>query len=523
MAGVQRAIISVYDKTGLELLARGLHQRGVEILSSGGTARHLEELGVPVTPIADYTGSPEILGGRVKTLHPRIFGGILARETEEHQGQLVEHGMLPIDLVVVNLYPFEETARRPGATRGDVVEMIDIGGPSLIRAAAKNHERVAVVVDPADYAAVLEALSENDGTLDGALLRRLAATAFAHTAAYDAAIGDYLQREQADEAGQGELFPPRLVLPLERIQSLRYGENPHQEAAIYRQPATAGVQPAVVDCEQLQGKELSYNNFLDLDAALNLVLELPDTAVCILKHTNPCGAACNRDGDVVDAFRRAKSTDPVSAFGGIVGVNAPVTADLARELKEMFLEAVIAPDYDPEALKVLRRKKKLRLLRYPEVTLARKGYQLRSVTGGVLVQGLDGTLEDLGEARVVTRRAPEPQELRALDLAWRVCKHVKSNAIVFAAEGQLLGVGAGQMSRVDSVKLAATKAELELKGSVLASDAFFPFRDGVDAAHAAGATAVVEPGGSIRDDEVIQAADEHGMAMIFTGTRHFRH
>jgi len=513
---IQRAIISVYRKDGLEDLARGLHGRGVEILSSGGTARHLQQIGIPVRLISDYTGFPEILDGRVKTLHPKIFGGILARDTDEHRDQLREHRLSPVDLVVVNLYPFEETAGRPGATRGEVVEMIDIGGPSLIRAAAKNHERVAVVVDPGDYGSLLEALETNDGVIPEALRRRLAARAFAHTAAYDAAITAYLGAEE------GERFPERLALPLTRIQSLRYGENPHQLGAVYRSPETR-VKPAVVDCEQLQGKELSYNNFLDADAALNLVLELPGTAVCVLKHTNPCGAATSPTGDVVEAFRMARATDPVSAFGGIVGCNVPVSGALALELKEMFLEAVIAPAFEDAALDVLKKKKKLRLLRYPACELDRRGYQLRSVTGGVLVQDLDAAVEDLSKAQVATRRAPSPEELRALDFAWRICKHVKSNAIVFARAGQLVGVGAGQMSRVDSVKLAATKAQMPLEGTVLASDAFFPFRDGVDAAHAAGATAVVQPGGSIRDQEVIEAADEHGMAMIFTGVRHFRH
>jgi len=516
MASVQRAILSVYHKQGLEELARGLTQRGVEILSSGGTATHLRELGIPVTPISEYTGFPEILGGRLKTLHPRIFGGILGRDTADHRAQLQEQQIAFIDLVVVNLYPFEETAARPGAQRSEVVEMIDIGGPSLIRAAAKNHERVAVVVDPSDYGMVLEQLDGPDRTVSQDLRHRLAAKAFAHTAAYDSAIASYLGR------GTDEIFPPKLSLPLSRLQSLRYGENPHQQAAVYRQPNGAGIQPVIVDCEQLQGKELSYNNFLDADAALNLILELPDTAVCILKHTNPCGAATT-DGDVVEAFRKARATDPVSAFGGIVGCNVPVTEELARELKEMFLEAVVAPGYEAGALEILKKKKKLRLLRYPAVEPRRDGFQLRSVTGGVLVQQMDGSIEDLSAARVVTRRPPSPEELRALDFAWRICKHVKSNAIVFAGAGQLVGVGAGQMSRVDSVKLAATKALLPLEGCVLASDAFFPFRDGIDAAHAAGATAVVQPGGSIRDEEVIHAADEHGLAMVFTGIRHFRH
>jgi phosphoribosylaminoimidazolecarboxamide formyltransferase/IMP cyclohydrolase len=520
MTAIQRAIISVYDKQGLDQLARGLHGRGVKILSSGGTATHLDSLGIPVIPVSEYTGFPEILGGRVKTLHPRIFGGILARDTTEHQSQLREQEIEPVDLVVVNLYPFEQTVSRPDAGEAEIVEMIDIGGPSLIRAAAKNHERVAVVVDPADYGALLEELEQNDGAIGTQLRRRLAAKAFAHTSAYDAAIAGHML---AGAEESEERFPPKLSLALSRLQPLRYGENPHQRAALYRDPASGqAVQPAIVDCEQLQGKELSYNNFLDADAALNLVLELPGTAVCIIKHTNPCGAAVGA-GDVVEIFQRARATDPVSAFGGIVGCNTQVTPELALALKELFLEAVVAPGYDEEARKILRKKKNLRVLRYPEVPLRRAGFQLRSVTGGILVQELDGVVEDVAAAKVVTKRSPTAQELRALDFAWRVCKHVKSNAIVFAREGQLVGVGAGQMSRVDSVKLAAQKAQLPLEGCVLASDAFFPFRDGVDEAHKAGATAIVEPGGSIRDEEAIQAADEHNMAMVFTGARHFRH
>ncbi len=514
MSKITRAVLSVFHKQGLVELATGLRRHGVDLLSSGGTASLLQEHGIAVTPISDYTGAPEILGGRVKTLHPRICGGILGRPTPEHQAEMSAHDIEPIDLVVVNLYPFEQTAARPGATRQEIIEMIDIGGPTLIRAAAKNHERVTVVVDPADYGEVLEELDRRGGELGEELRQRLAAKAFAHTAAYDTAIAAHLLASAASEP-----FPEVLPLTLERVQALRYGENPHQRAALYRNPAS-GVEPAIVRCQQLQGKELSYNNILDADAALGLVLELPETAVCIIKHTNPCGAACG--ADLVAAFRDARATDPVSAFGGIVACNQPVTRELAVELKEIFLEAVIAPGFDDGALEVLGKKKALRLLRYPE-TATRGGLQLRSVSGGLLVQATDSSCEDLTTARVVTRRQPEAAELRALDFAWRICKHVKSNAIVFARDGQLVGVGAGQMSRVDSVKLAATKAQLPLAGTVLASDAFFPFRDGIDAAAAAGARAIVEPGGSIRDEEVIAAADEHGLAMIFTGVRHFRH
>jgi phosphoribosylaminoimidazolecarboxamide formyltransferase/IMP cyclohydrolase len=416
--------------------------------------------------------------------------------------------------VVVNLYPFEETTARPGATAAEIIEMIDIGGPTLIRAAAKNHERVAVVVDPADYAPLLRELEQSGGRIAEETRRHLAGKAFAHTAAYDAAIAAYF-------AERGERLPEHLTLALRRVQQLRYGENPHQSAALYATPGNVWT-PAIVGCRQLQGKELSHNNILDADAALNLVLDLPGVAVAIIKHTNPCGAACEPAGDPVEVFRRASATDPVSAFGGIVACNQIVASPLAAELKEIFLEAVIAPGFEDGALELLRKKKSLRLLCYKPGE-RRQGLQLRGVSGGMLVQSADASVEDLGQARVVTSRAPTADELLALDFAWRLCKHVKSNAIVFARAGQLVGVGAGQMSRVDSVRLAATKAQLPLAGTVLASDAFFPFRDGLDEAARAGATAVVQPGGSVRDEEAIAAANEHNMAMIFTGVRHFRH
>ncbi len=512
---IRRAVLSVFDKAGLIELATGLRRHGVELLSSGGTAAQLGERGIPVRSISDYTGAPEILDGRVKTLHPKISGGILARPTPAHEAELREHGIAPIDLVVVNLYPFEQTLAR-GASRDETVEMIDIGGPTLIRAAAKNHERAAVVVDPADYAGLLAELDETGGSLSEATRRRLAGKAFAHTAAYDAAIAGFFQDEAQDR------FPERLTLPLRRAQGLRYGENPHQGAALYVNPRSC-IDPAIVACEQLQGKELSYNNILDADAALGLVLDLPGNAVCIIKHTNPCGAATRNDGDLAEAFRQARATDPVSAFGGIVACNGEVDAPLAAELRELFLEAVIAPGFSKDALATLAKKKALRLLRYPGVARRPGGLAFRSVAGGILVQDADASVEELGAAKVVSSRAPTSEELRALDFAWRICKHVKSNAIVFAREGQLVGVGAGQMSRVDSVRLAAQKAQLPLAGTVCASDAFFPFRDGLDAAVEAGATAVVEPGGSIRDEEVIAAANERGVALLFTGARHFRH
>jgi phosphoribosylaminoimidazolecarboxamide formyltransferase / IMP cyclohydrolase len=528
MGQIRRAVLSVFDKQGLVQLARGLRRRGVELLSSGGTASALREQQIAVTQISDYTGAPEILDGRVKTLHPRISGGILARDRPDHAAELAAHGIEPIDLVVVNLYPFSQTVARADATTEQIIEMIDIGGPTLIRAAAKNHERVAVLVDPADYAALIAELEQRDGEVSEATRRELAAKAFAHTAAYDGAVAAYFAaRPPAGRAPGTAQDPPdqrdlpeQLTLALRRVQPLRYGENPHQRAALYSCPMT-GAAPAIVDCEQLRGNNLSYNNILDADAALGLVLDLPRVAVAIVKHTNPCGAACTA-ADLPEAFRRARATDPAAAFGGVVACNQQVSEALATELKELFLEAVIAPGYDPSALEMLGRKKNLRLLRYV-VGPRRSQLQLRSVSGGILVQDGDASLEDPAAARVVTRRAPSPEELEALGFGWRICKHVKSNAIVFAAAGQLVGVGAGQMSRVDAVKLAVAKAQLPLAGTALASYAFFPFRDGLDAAARAGATAVIQPGGSVRDEEVIAAADEQDVAMVFTGIRHFRH
>lgn len=514
MTRIRRAVLSVHDKEGVVELAQALLRHGVELLSSGGTAALLEQHGLAVIPIHRYTGAPEILGGRVKTLHPKVCGGILGRDTPEHQAEMAANGIEPIDLVVVNLYPFERTVAQPGSSEQDIVEMIDIGGPSLIRAAAKNHERVSVIVDPSDYRGLVEEMDKGGGAVGPELRRRLAAKAFAHTAAYDAVIADYF-RDPADP------FPEVLTVPLRRAQALRYGENPHQRAALYCSPGSSA-DPSIVGSEQLQGKELSYNNILDANAALGLALELPPGAVCIIKHNNPCGAACV-EGDIAEAFRRARATDPVSAFGGIVACNQPVTTAMAAELREIFLEAVIAPDYEGGALATLSKKKALRLLRYPAPTGRGRAVQLRSVSGGMLAQDADAALEDLATARVVTNRHPEADELAGLDFAWRISKHVKSNAIVFARAGQLLAVGAGQMSRVDSVKLAAMKAQLPLAGSAVGSDAFFPFRDGLDEAVKAGATAVVQPGGSVRDEEVIEAANAHGIAMVFTGVRHFRH
>ncbi|HEY8923265.1 MAG TPA: bifunctional phosphoribosylaminoimidazolecarboxamide formyltransferase/IMP cyclohydrolase [Polyangia bacterium] len=523
MAKFTRALLSVSDKTGLAELGRVLAKCGLELLASGGTARALAVAGVPVREVSDFTGAPEILDGRVKTLHPRIHGGLLGRATAKHREEMQKGGLSPIDLAIVNLYPFRETVAR-GAPFEDVIENIDIGGPSMIRSAAKNHERVAVVVDPADYGRVAGEI-EATGEVSAELRFELACKAFAHTAAYDGAIASYLSRLRSPDSPPTE-FGGTAHWSATLARSLRYGENPHQKAAFYALPNTqAGL--SLNDARVLQGKELSYNNILDLDAAMRLGAEFSDPAVAIIKHTNPCGCAVGES--VLEAYRRARETDPVSAFGGIVAINRPVDAAMGRELAETFLECVIAPGYEPEALAALVVKKNLRVLAYDFVAAAdreRAGagiHEVRSVSGGFLVQTRDMATTPVRSGKVVTKRAPTEAELADLDFAWRVSKHVKSNAIVFAGAGRTLGVGAGQMSRVDSVRIAIEKARAPLAKSVVASDAFFPFRDGVDEAAKAGVSAIVEPGGSLRDEEVIAAADEHGIAMIFTGERHFKH
>ncbi|MBI5482455.1 MAG: bifunctional phosphoribosylaminoimidazolecarboxamide formyltransferase/IMP cyclohydrolase [Deltaproteobacteria bacterium] len=523
MGRIRRALLSVSDKRGLVELAQGLKRHDVEILSTGGTARSMEEAGIDVVPISVYTGAPEILDGRVKTLHPKIHGGLLGRDTPEHREQMASQGIEPIDLVVVNLYPFQKTVAIPGVGMEEAIENIDIGGPSMLRSAAKNHERVAVVCDPDDYAAILAEMDRNEGSLARGTRFRLARKAFARTAAYDAAIAAYLSSISEDDSGPAAEFPEYLTLQWYRERSLRYGENPHQRAAFYRDP-TPQPEPSVATAAVLQGKELSYNNLLDLDAALDLVLEFPEPAAAIIKHNNPCGVAVAAGG-VAEAFRLARQTDPVSAFGGIVAVNRVVGLDLAGELSDIFLECVIAPDFRPEAREALAKKKNLRLLAFGEKNTepGKGGWSLRSVTGGLLVESRDRQIVSAAEADVVSRRAPTPEELLALEFAWKVCKHVRSNAIVFVRDGQTVGIGAGQMSRVDSARLAATKALSSLKGTVAASDGFFPFRDGVDEIAKAGATAIIQPGGSVRDAEVVAAADEHGLAMLVTKMRHFRH
>ena len=526
MTRLGRALISVHDKTGVVEFARGLAALGAEIVSTGGTARLLRESGVPVVDVAEITGFPEMLDGRVKTLHPKVHGGLLARrELPEHMAALERHGIRPIDLVAVTLYPFEQTVAKAGVTLEEAIENIDIGGPGMIRGAAKNHAHVAVVTDPAQYGPVLDELRKSDGTLSDETRFRLAAEAFRRTAQYDAAIAAYLRDPAAaGRPAPARGFPERLAIEGVRVQSLRYGENPHQAAAFYRPAAaTLGLSAA----SQLHGPELSYNNLLDWSAALGLLLEFDDAAAVVIKHTNPCGVALGQSAG--EAIRRAKACDPVSIYGGIVGLNRSVDLEVVKELSGILLEILFAPAYEPDALEEIRRtKKKCRVFQLP---CARRDYparqqELRSVWGGVLLQ--DADLVDLDEAalKVVSRRAPSAAELSALRFAWRVGKHAKSNAIVLATAGQVVGVGAGQMNRVDSARLAVMRARelgLETKGSVCASDAFFPFRDGLDVVAKAGATAVIHPGGSLRDEEVVAAADEHGLAMVVCGIRHFKH
>ena len=516
MRKIERAIISVYDKTSIVEFGRGLTSLGVEILATGSTAKHLSSSGIPVRDVAEYTGFPEILDGRVKTLHPRIAGGLLAiRSNPEHMRQTAQNRVDLIDLVCVNLYPFAQTIRKPGVSFEEIIENIDIGGPSMIRAAAKNFQDVAVLTSPEDYGPVLEQLRAGNGVLSREMLFNLSHKAFLCTARYDAQIAQHLSTTGAAATP----FPPNLFMDFEKISDLRYGENPHQKAAVYRWGGRAPF--GLAGARQLQGKELSYNNLVDLEAAWDLVLEFEDPACCVIKHTNPCGMATA--ATLQDAYVRAYEADPQSAFGSIIGFNRRVDAATARELSKLFVEAVAAPGFDEEAVRILSGKKGLRLLEMQAgIPEGAPSYRIKPILGGILLQEGDTVL--MGpESRVVTRRQPSEQEYRDLSFAWRVVKHVKSNAIVVAGSGRTLGVGAGQMSRVDSVKIGIQKAGSASKEAVLASDAFFPFRDSIDEAGGAGITAIIQPGGSVRDAEVIAAADEYGMAMIFTGVRHFKH
>jgi len=517
---IKRVLISVTDKAGIVDFARGLKGFNVEILSTGGTAALLRKSGIEVRDVADYTGFPEMMDGRLKTLHPKIHGGILAlRDKAEHLASAQTHGIEMIDMVVINLYAFEATVARPGCTLEEAVENIDIGGPTMLRAAAKNYPFVSVVTDPADYLKILEEMKKTGGKLSEETNFALAAKTFQLSARYDAAISNYLGKISPAE-GQKE-FPDTMTLQFVKALDLRYGENPHQKAVFYREkdaPASA-----VASARQIQGKELSYNNIMDSDAAWQMACDFDRPAAVIMKHANPCGAATSME-DLLSAYKKALATDPLSAFGGIVAFNKPVDKKTAEEVAKTFLEVVIAPGFEPDALEILNSKKNLRVLEIaPSAGGPSPGYDFRRVAGGLLVQERDRDDMDVRKGQVVTKRTPSEDEYEALDFAWRVVKHVKSNAIVIATKDQLIGVGAGQMSRVDSMKIAVMKANFPTRGAVLASDAFFPFRDVVDTAAAAGITAMVQPGGSIRDDESIQAADEHGMAMIFTGRRHFKH
>jgi phosphoribosylaminoimidazolecarboxamide formyltransferase/IMP cyclohydrolase len=517
MSRIERALLSVSDKTGIVELGQALHAAGVRLLSTGGTASALRAAGVPVSDVSEYTASPEIMDGRVKTLHPRVHGGILMRDREDDRSALESIGGAPIDLVVVNLYPFAATVAR-GAAHAEVIENIDIGGPSMLRSAAKNHDRVTVVVDPADYSEVLSAIAT--GTSLG-LRSRLAAKAFTHTARYDTAIAQYLTGIEADVTRSK--FPAAFGCVYERVYGLRYGENPHQRAAFYRDPAAPPGTLARSAVVSSGSKELSFNNLVDCDAALDAVREFEQPAAVVVKHTNPCGVAIA--GDLVTAYRSARDADALSAYGGIVALNREVDAATAEVLAETFLECIVAPSFSEPALARLSQKKNLRLLATGAWLPAEySALHWKFVSGGLLAQDRDATAgREVSEAKVVTRRAPTDAERASLELAWRVCKHVKSNAIVLARDSRTVGVGAGQMSRVVSVEIAVKKAGAEAKGSVLASDAFFPFPDGVEAAAAAGVTAIVQPGGSVRDPDVIAAADAANIAMSFTSFRHFRH
>jgi phosphoribosylaminoimidazolecarboxamide formyltransferase/IMP cyclohydrolase len=510
MSKIQRVLISVTDKTGILDFARELSALGAEIISTGGTARMMREAGIAVRDVADVTGFPEMLDGRVKTLHPKIAAGMLAiRGRADHMQALEQHAIAPIDMVVVNLYRFEDVAAKAGATLEELIENIDIGGPTMIRAAAKNHQDVAVVVSPLEYPAILAELKANSGELSQETKWNLARKAFRTTAEYDAAITARLAQVDSP-AGP---LPQELNLRVPKAMDLRYGENPHQSAALY---ARGG--KGLAGATQLHGKELSYNNLVDLDAAWQLACEFPSPAVAIIKHTNPCG--CAQQETLAEAYRQALACDPVSAYGGVIAVNRAVDEETAREIAKTFVEAVAAPAYAPEALAILRTRKNLRVM---QVEAAADPLVVKSISGGYLAQTADTAQLERAHAVVKSKRAPTAEEWRALEFGWRVAKHVKSNAIVYARAGQTIGVGAGQMSRVDSVKLGAMKAILPLTGTVVASDAFFPFPDGVEEAARHGATAFIQPGGSIRDEDVIAAADRLGVAMVFTGVRHFRH
>jgi phosphoribosylaminoimidazolecarboxamide formyltransferase / IMP cyclohydrolase len=521
MTKIKRALISVSDKSGLDSLARTLQQLDVEILSTGGTSKFLKEQGITVKDVSDFTGFAEMLDGRVKTLHPKIHGSLLAlRKNADHQAQVKKHGLEYIDLVVVNLYPFEKTLHQANVTKEEIIENIDIGGPAMLRSAAKNYQDVAVVCDPQDYELIIQELEGNKGELSLYTKEKLAGKVFTHTAGYDAIISNYFTQQAGHKSS---LLPDTLILKLDKVQTLRYGENPHQQAALYRQ--TAAHHPEdLVNLKQLHGKELSFNNLLDLEAAWNIVKDFgTNKVVVIVKHNNPCGVG--RGDILLEAYKRALACDPVSAYGGIVATNFTIDEETARETGTLFLELIIAPSYTAEALKVLKQKKNLRIIELPLPKLHPADIDLKKISGGFLVQEKD-ILRNIADLKVVTKRNPTEAEMSALIFAWIICKNVKSNAIVYATTDQTIGIGGGQTSRIDSSEIAVLKAQkhgLSTLGTVVASDAFFPFRDGVDAAAKAGVTAVIQPGGSVRDEEVIQACNENNIAMVFTGVRHFKH
>lgn len=514
---VKRALISVSDKRGVVDFAKELSAMGVEILSTGGTAKALRDAGIAVVEVSDYTGFPEMLEGRLKTLHPKIHGGLLARRSNPKDMEDIQrHDIKPIDMVVVNLYPFEETISKPNVTFEDAIENIDIGGPTMLRAASKNFQDVAVVVDPNDYKNIIDEMKSSNGEISRETRLNLAKKVFAHTARYDTLIADYLSGVTGKELS----FPEYFTTSLKRVSVLRYGENPHQKAAIYKE-RTNGL--SLPDAKVLQGKEMSFNNYLDAHSALMLALEFDKKACVIIKHNNPCGVAL---GDTAaEAYKKAEKADPISAFGGVVAFNTEVDGAAAKEMAEMFLEVVIAPSFTKDALEVFSKKPNIRLLELSNMLEKKKAalWDMKRIAGGMLLQEWDYSDEDIMTMRAVTKRQPTKDELEALSFAWKVCKHVKSNAIVYAFKDRTVGIGIGQTKRVYSAKIGAMNATEPIKGSVAASDGFFPFRDGIDVLHEMGVTAVVQPGGSVKDSEVIQAADEYDMAMIITGTRHFRH
>ena len=522
---IRRALISVSDKAGLIELANALNQYDVELISTGGTAHVLRAAGITVRDVSDVTGFPEMMDGRIKTLHPRIHGGLLAvRDNAEHVDAMREHEITAIDLVVVNLYPFKQTIAREGVTVAEAIEQIDIGGPAMIRSAAKNHNDVTVVVSPEQYERVIAELKKNNGATSFEIRQSLATDAFTQTSSYDAMIASYLatafERVVHPVSGENAGLDEEKVLRLHKLNDLRYGENPHQKAALYTIDDLSPSRASLAQSKLLSGKEMSFNNYVDAEAAWDLVCDFAPTACAIIKHTNPAGVGL--DKTPAEAYKKALATDPTSAFGGIVAFNTKVDEQTAQEVTGIFTEVVIAPGYDETALEILKTKKNLRVLRMGTVTRS-TDLQYRQISGGMLLQTPDDYQVTAKDLKVVTEKQPTEEEIRALLFAWTVCKHTKSNAIVYAREGQTIGVGAGQMSRVDSVKIGAMRANLPLKGSVLASDAFFPFRDGIDEAAKHGITAVIQPGGSLRDAEVIAAANELGLAMVFTGIRHFKH